>query len=145
MLRKPEVMEEVLMNRCSHDNILRDYCDGDFIQSLDVSENDLLLAFYYDGLEVVNPLGSRRGKHKLGKTAYNTMSCMYSQPCNNYTIYIYIGMFYWMLLNIRPAYRSTLHSIQLLAVANEKIINRYGIDAVLKPAVDELKELGSKV
>ena len=60
-------------------------------------------------------------------------------------LYIYIGMFYWMLLNIRPAYRSTLHSIQLLPVANEKIINRYGIDAVLKPAVDELKELGSKV
>ena len=67
LLKKPDVMEEVLTDRRSYDNVLCDYCDGEFFHSLDVSENDLVLAFYYDGLEIVNPLGSKRGNHKLGK------------------------------------------------------------------------------
>ena len=54
-------------------------------------------------------------------------------------------MFYWLLLNIHPAYRSTLHSIQLLAVAKSSHIRTYGIDAVLKPIVDDLKILAEDV
>ena len=54
-------------------------------------------------------------------------------------------MFYWMLLNIRPAYRSTLRSIQLLAVANARDIRKYGIDSVLAPAVADLKALATDV
>ena len=29
-------------------------------------QKTIILAFYYDELEVANPLGSKRGKHKLG-------------------------------------------------------------------------------
>ena len=54
-------------------------------------------------------------------------------------------MFYWMLLNIHPAYRSTLHSIQLLAVANSKDIRKYGIDSILAPAIADLKTLATDV
>ena len=57
----------------------------------------------------------------------------------------FIGVFYWALLNIQPAYRSTLHSIQLLAVVNSNYLKLYGVDAVMKPAVDDLQELASKV
>ncbi len=48
--------------------ILRDYCDGAFIKShpLHQGQNTLYLAFYYDDLETANPLGSKRGTHKLG-------------------------------------------------------------------------------
>lgn len=47
-----------------------------------------------------------------------------------------------MLLNIHPAYRSTLHSIQLLAVV---YLKEYGVDAVMKPAVLELQKLACDV
>ena len=50
-----------------------------------------------------------------------------------------------MLLNIHPAYRSSLHSIQLLAVVNSNCLKTYGMDAVLKPAVDDLKVLATEV
>lgn len=56
-----------------------------------------------------------------------------------------LGMFYWVLLNIHPAHRSTLHSIQLLAVAKSSHIRTYGIDAVLKPLIADLKILAEDV
>lgn len=54
-------------------------------------------------------------------------------------------MFYWILLNIHPAYRSTLHTIQLLAVAKSTDIRLYGIDAVFMPAIEDLKTLARDV
>ena len=54
-------------------------------------------------------------------------------------------MFYWMLLNIHPAHRSTLRSIQLLAVVKSKTVKKYGIDAALTPAVKDLKTLATTV
>ena len=50
-----------------------------------------------------------------------------------------------MLTNIHPAYRSTLHSIQLLAVINANLLKTYGIDAVLNYVVDDLKKLAKDV
>ena len=55
------------------------------------------------------------------------------------------AVFYWMLLNIHPAYRSTLHSIQLLAVVKSSLLKEYGIDAVMKPAILDLKKLTNDV
>lgn len=49
--------------------VLHDDCDGEYVKThlSSGSTNDyLLLSLYYDELEVANPLGSRRGKHKLG-------------------------------------------------------------------------------
>lgn len=56
-----------------------------------------------------------------------------------------IEMFYWMLLNVHPAYRSTLHSIQLLAVAKSTDIRTYGIDAVLTPLIADMKTPAGEV
>jgi hypothetical protein len=50
-----------------------------------------------------------------------------------------------MLLNIHPAHRSSLHSIQLLAVAKSTDIRVYGIDSVLKPVIADLKCLAKEV
>ena len=57
------------MNRCNTGGVLQDVCDGEFVKSHCGTSTDhhLLLAFYYDEVEVANPLGSRRGTHKLGK------------------------------------------------------------------------------
>ena len=52
------------------DGVLRDILDAAYAKKMSTSNNELLLAFYHDELEVANPLGSRRGKHKLGIYAF---------------------------------------------------------------------------
>ena len=70
LLSKADVMEEVLQkDHISEDGVFRDYCDGSFVRShpmFQSSHETLLLSLYFDELEVANPLGSKRGKHKLG-------------------------------------------------------------------------------
>ena len=51
------------------------------------------------------------------------------------------AMFYYLLGNIRPRYRSQLKAIQLVAVVNTSIIDSNGIDAILAPLVDDIKKL----
>ena len=54
--------------------MLGDFCDGSLFKNHslfsnnDCNEKLLYLQFiiYYDDVEIVNPLGSRRGKYKLG-------------------------------------------------------------------------------
>ena len=50
-----------------------------------------------------------------------------------------------MLLNIHPAYHSSLHSMQLLLVAKVVDIKRYGFDAVIKPVVEDLQRLAKDI
>lgn len=53
---------------------LNDYCDGLQFQSHPLISNDddkfLQIVLYYDELEICNPLGSRRKKHKIGNITY---------------------------------------------------------------------------
>ena len=69
LLQKEDIREEVETERY-RDGVLRDYCDGEFARKVSADETTLLLAFYHDELEIANPLGSRRGKHKLGEQIY---------------------------------------------------------------------------
>lgn len=46
---------------------------------------------------------------------------------------------------MHPAHRSTLRYIQLLAIINSKLLKDYGFNAVLSPAIDDLKSLGTAV
>lgn len=46
-----------------------------------------------------------------------------------------------MLGNIRPTYRSTLSSIQLLSLVEVPVLEKYGHDAILKPAIEDIKKL----
>ncbi len=52
-----------------------------------------------------------------------------------------IGIFYYTLGNIRPRLRSSLKSIHLVCVVKTKLIQKYGINAVLEPFVNDLKLL----
>ena len=143
LILKREVRDEIEAGHHAPAGILRDFCDGEFAHNHPlVKENPKILqiAIYFDDLETANPLGSKRGKHKLGKSVLRALtvnSTCFTSSC--------IGMFYWMLLNIHPAHRSTLHSIQLLAVAKSADIRLYGIDAVLKPVLADLKILAAQV
>ena len=51
----------------SKDDVLRDFTDGDICKSnpLLCKKNTLQFKFFVDEFEVVNPLGSKKGKHKL--------------------------------------------------------------------------------
>jgi len=50
-----------------------DICDGEVFKENDVIKDDhtaIQIIAYYDLVEVVNPLGTRTNKHKLGKHLY---------------------------------------------------------------------------
>ena len=44
---------------------------------------------------------------------------------------------------MRPKYRSKLSAIHVVSIVHQKNISIYGIDAVIKPFVDEIKKLVS--
>jgi len=52
-----------------------------------------------------------------------------------------LGMFYYQLLNLPPQYRSTPRSIHLVAIAKHTVIQKYDSDEILKPFMDDLKQL----
>ncbi len=54
---------------------------------------------------------------------------------------LHTGFFYFTLGNLEPKYRSTIASIQLLGIVKKSLLDKYGIDAVLQPFVDDLKKL----
>lgn len=52
------------------DGYIGDICDGDMFKQNELFKDDIRaiqIIAYYDMLEVVNPLGTRTDKHKLGK------------------------------------------------------------------------------
>lgn len=121
ILSLEDFQAEILNQHESTCNILSDFCDGSKFKAhpmFNSNANALQVIAYYDELEVVNPIGSYIKKHKLG--------CMF-----------------YFLANVRPQYRSTLKSIQLLAVGKYEHIVKYGIDYFMQPFVDDLKTLYS--
>lgn len=51
------------------------------------------------------------------------------------------GMFYFLLGNLHPKYRSKLKAIQLLALCKTSYLKKYSLTPLLKHIVDDLKEL----
>ena len=52
-----------------------------------------------------------------------------------------LGLFYFLLGNVSPKYRSALRAINLVAVV-KKFIKEYSMNAVLTPIVNDLKKTG---
>lgn len=52
-----------------------------------------------------------------------------------------IGVFYYVLGNLSPKYRSQSHNIQLALIVKCRFIKKYGMDAILKPVVDDILQL----
>lgn len=120
---------------------MRDYCDSKGFSEhpvFSVDPNALQVQLYYDDVDVCNPIGSKSIIHKLGK-------CMgiFWLFSISLLLYIHAGLFYYTLTNIAPALRSTLRAIMLLAVVKTSHIDEYGIDVILKPFVEEMRQLES--
>ena len=58
-----------------------------------------------------------------------------------HTQYLVTRCFYFSLGNIHPKYRSTLSSIQLLALVKVEVLHVYGMDRALEPIVHDIQKL----
>lgn len=61
---------QVMSGHCRNDNFIEDYCDGSIFKNhplFSVNPTALQVMFYYDDLEICNPIGCRAKKHKIGK------------------------------------------------------------------------------
>ena len=55
----------------------------------------------------------------------------------------YVGMFYYVLGNMRPALRSTHRAIQLVACVECPVLEKYGFEMVLEPFIKDVNTLSS--
>lgn len=96
--------------------------------------NYFQLIIYFDEVEICNPLGARRGVHKLGTHAV-------IHVCISNHSFIIAGLFYYVLGNLHPKLRSSLKTIQLIACVTNKNIKKYGFEKILEPFIDEVNRL----
>lgn len=134
-------MFQVSKSRVQREGFFSDFCDGSLYKNhplfSNATEDDqtLFLQFvmYYDDVEINNPLGSHRGKHKLGE-------CVQYVAIHFQCVYI-LALFYYTLANFEPKYRSTLKSIQLVAVVTQPLLKEYGFARILQPFIEDMNKL----
>ena len=96
-----------------------DICDGSLFKSdifFKTNPKALMIILYHDEVEICNPLGSKSGKHKL-------------------------DMYYYVIGNLSPKFRSKHCAVRLLAIVNANIVKKYGVNEILKPIVKVSHEL----
>lgn len=118
VLTTPGVMKTILSWQQRKVDALQDFFDGDYCIShpLFLKEISIPLLLYNDDCETVNPLGSKTGTHKL-------------------------GFLYFTIKSLPAELMSSLKSVFLLAVYKSDDAKTYGLDAILRPIVEELKIL----
>lgn len=99
-------------------NVLRDIVDG-YVSSTNAffnnNQNALKIIIYQAALELVNPLGSAKTKHKL-LTIYMTVANRY------------------------PFHRSTVDQMQLLVLCKASEVELFGWQKILCPLLQDLEE-----
>jgi len=98
------------------EDLLCDYTDGLTWKASGLPANHIRLHLYSDEFEICNPLGSKRGVHKL---------CA----------------FYYMIGNVSVKYRSLLQNIHLAVLVKYRYVRDFGYNAVLKPLISDLQDL----
>ena len=123
LLQDASVLEQIdcLPERVHTDGTSEDFCDGELFRSHPILSQDsraLQVIAFYDELELCNPLGTHVKTHKLGIVLFT-------------------------LGNFHPRFRSSLRVINLVIAATVPIIEKYGMDEILKPFIRDIKELES--
>lgn len=113
-----------MMARDSHQrpNCLYDIHDGEFFKNhalFSKQRHAVQIQHFFDEFECSNPLGSKRGIHKL-------------------------GAIYFTLRNISPKYNSNLLNIHLVTLFQAQDIKTYGFDKILEPLVQDISTLETK-
>ncbi|XP_034255471.1 uncharacterized protein LOC117653726 [Thrips palmi] len=124
LLNCKDVLHCVDNPKPSKDGVLRSVTDGIFYKCHFVVRRHgngvLSIIIYVDDVEFADPCKSKTKKHKL-------------------------RLFYWTLGNIYPELRSSLKSINLLAIARYEVAKKYGNDEILKYFINDLKDLADGV
>lgn len=106
-----------------HGGVVADFCDSKHAAShvlWSSGEHALQIFMYFDELELCNPLGASRKIQKIG-----TILDFYL-----HFISTIIGCFYFTIGNIHHKFRSTLKSIQLLALVKNEHLKKYGMNNI---------------
>lgn len=120
MLEHSQLSDEYSSYSCT-DGYMRSVFDGSAFQDHEYFAGDtrkLCLQLYNDEFEVCNPLGSKRGKHKM--TAV-----------------------YFSVLNFDVKLRSALSGIHLLLLVKDKHVATYGFSKILEPLIADVKVLAN--
>lgn len=118
---KSQYVAEMLQSSATSDSRLRDICDGSFFKShplFSTEKQTIQIQMFYDDFEVANPLGPKRGIHKLGGV-------------------------YFTLRNFSPKWNSFLANIHLCALFHTQDVKRYGFSEIFAPIVRDIKVLES--
>ncbi|XP_044578915.1 uncharacterized protein LOC123261386 [Cotesia glomerata] len=121
VISNPNVLQAILNEQKSPDGILSSFLDGQHAETHDFLRrypHVLRIQLYYDELEIVNPLGSKTGIHKL-------------------------GAFYYSIQNIPPEINSDLNSIHVLLLCTDIDVKNYGFNKILQPFLNDLSALES--
>ena len=114
-----EMMEREREKDKADKDVLKDIKDGAVFKSVDYFRRNpdaLVCLMYSDAVELTNPLGSGKGKHK-------------------------ITQIFWTLADIPRNQRSKIDKIQLALVVKEKLLKKYGEKIIYKSLVADLKKL----
>lgn len=76
----------------------------------------LHIQVYHDDSETANPLGSKRGIHKIG--------CLY-----------------FLVRNLLPKFNSVLINIHLVSLFHTQDLHKYGFDVILELLINDMKKL----
>ena len=121
VLSNRHVFEAIHSETPSSFGKLNSFIDSDHFKNhpfLQVHKHALRIQFYYNELEIVNPLGSKTGVHKL-------------------------GAFYYVIQNVPAHMNSELSSIHVLMLCSDFDVKRYGFQKILSPFFSDLEKLES--
>lgn len=121
-LEQPGVMNAIFSAKASADpNVLVTYRDGILFKNRYQQHGEvplIPLLLYNDDFETANPLGSRKGKHK-------------------------ISAFYTNVLCLPRRYQARLNNILLTALITSSLITKYGVESVVKVIKEEIQMLSN--
>ncbi|XP_062712865.1 uncharacterized protein LOC109431829 [Aedes albopictus] len=118
----PEARETLKNENRSSDGIMRGFKDGSLFSKLDFCQKHpfgVRISLHVDDVEYCNPLGSRRGKHKLTVITFKVQ-------------------------NFDPRINSGLDKVYVALMVPSKCVKKYGFEKVLKPLLQDLMALESE-
>lgn len=119
VLSNKHVRQAILSEQFSPEGILGRTIDGQYFKNhpfFSKYRSAIRLKLYYDEFEIVNPIGSKTGIHK-------------------------IGVFYYIVDNLPPHMNSQLSSIHTLAICSHQDVLKYKFQKILNPFFIELEKL----
>lgn len=118
----PDAREMLQQEHGSTDSVMRGFKDGSLFSNLEFCRNHpfgIRLVLHIDDVEYCNPLGSRRGKHKLTIITFK-------------------------IQNFNPKINSGLDRVYVALVVPSKCVKKYGFARILKPMLQDLMALESQ-